>query len=64
MSLLPSEVHAALTQLLEGLSSSNNKSRAYAEAQLNAEWITARPDMLLMGLVEHIQASGEVSVSD
>lgn len=57
MSLLPSEIHAALTQLLQGLSSSDNNARSYAEEQLSAEWVAARPDVLLMGLVEQIQAS-------
>lgn len=57
MSLLSSEIHAALTQLLQGLSSPDNNARSYAEEQLGAEWVTVRPDVLLMGLVEQIQAS-------
>ena len=62
MSLLPAEVHAALTQLLQALSSSDNASRSQAEEQLNNDWVTGRPDVLLMGLVEQIQAAQEPSV--
>lgn len=57
MSFLSSEIHAALTQLLQGLSSPDNNARSFAEEQLSTEWVSARPDVLLMGLVEHIQAS-------
>ena len=63
MSVLPSEVHTALTQLLQGLSSADNNARSFAEEQLSAEWITARPEILLMGLVEHIQMVQEPSVN-
>jgi hypothetical protein len=62
MSLLPQEVHTALTQLLRALSSSDNDVRSQAEEQLGTEWVAARPDMLLMGLVEQIQESGDPSV--
>lgn len=62
MTILPSEIHTALTQLLQGLSSADNNTRSYAEEQLNTEWVTARPDVLLMGLVEHIQVAQEPSV--
>ncbi|KAL9103953.1 MAG: hypothetical protein Q9163_001059 [Psora crenata] len=61
MSILPPEVHSALTQLLQGLSSADNNTRTYAEEQLNNEWVGARPEMLLMGLVEQIQADPEPS---
>ncbi|KAL9130916.1 MAG: hypothetical protein Q9217_001019 [Psora testacea] len=61
MSVLPPELHTALTQLLQGLSSADNNARTYAEEQLNNEWVVARPDVLLMGLVEHIQADPEPS---
>lgn len=57
MSLLSSDIHVALIQLLQGLSSPDNNARSYAEEQLNVEWVTARPDVLLIGLVEQIQAS-------
>lgn len=63
MSLLSPEIHAALAHLLQGLSRPDNNARSAAEEQLNTDWVAARPDVLLMGLVEHIQASGEVSVS-
>ncbi|KAI9829591.1 MAG: hypothetical protein M1819_006096 [Sarea resinae] len=57
MSMLPAEVHAALTQLLQGLVSADNNVRTQAEEQLNNEWVVARPDVLLMGLVEQIQGA-------
>lgn len=62
MSVLPPEVHAALASLLQGLSSPDNQIRTHAEEQLNNEWIAARPDVLLMGLVEQIQSAHEPSV--
>lgn len=62
MSVLPPEVHAALASLLQGLSSPDNQIRTHAEEQLNNEWIAARPDVLLMGLVEQIQSAQEPSV--
>lgn len=62
MSVLPPEVHAALASLLQGLSSPDNQLRTQAEEQLNNEWVAARPDVLLMGLVEQIQSAQEPSV--
>ena len=62
MSVLPPEVHAALASLLQGLSSPDNQIRTQAEEQLNHEWIAARPDVLLMGLVEQIQSAQDPSV--
>lgn len=62
MSLLGPEVHQALAVLLQGLSSSENTVRTQAEEQLNNEWVTAQPDVLLMGLVEQIQDSTDPSV--
>ena len=62
MSLLPSEVHTALTQLLQALSSADNSTRSHAEQQLNDDWVGARPDVLLMALVEQMQEAGEASV--
>lgn len=64
MSLLPPEVGTALTQLLQTLSSADNNVRAQAEDQLNNEWVGGRPAMLLMGLVEQIQAPSEASVRE
>ncbi|KAF2443953.1 importin subunit beta-3 [Karstenula rhodostoma CBS 690.94] len=54
MATLPENVHAALTNLLRGLQSSDNVERAAAEQQLNDEWFSQRPDVLLMGLSEQI----------
>lgn len=62
MSILPPEINAALTQLLDGLSSSDNNARALAEEQLNTEWVAQRPDILLTGLVEQMQNSHDPSV--
>ncbi|KAG8529160.1 uncharacterized protein KY384_005795 [Bacidia gigantensis] len=61
MSVLPQEVLSALSQLLQGLGSADNNIRQKAEDQLSNEWATARPDALLMGLVEHIQGDPEAS---
>lgn len=57
MSVLPADVHAALAQLLQGLQSPDNVTRSHAEESLNSEWVIARPDVLLMGLVEQIQGA-------
>lgn len=62
MSVLSPEIHSALVQLLQGLQSPDNNVRSYAEEQLNNEWVIARPDVLLMGLVEQVQASQDLSV--
>ncbi|KAI9823298.1 MAG: hypothetical protein M1832_002522 [Thelocarpon impressellum] len=61
MSVLPAEVHAALTQLLQALSSADNGARGQAEERLNNDWVQGQPDVLLMGLVEQIQAAEEAS---
>lgn len=63
MSLLPPEVHSALSQLLRALTTADNTIRAQAEEQLNNDWILARPDVLLMGLVEQIQGAEDNAVS-
>lgn len=63
MSLLAPEIHANLSQLLVALTSSENDIRSRAEEQLNQEWVAGRPDVLLMGLVEQLQASQDVGVS-
>lgn len=62
MSVLPVEVGSALAELLHELSSSENVVRALAEERLNTEWAAARPDVLLMGLVEQIQVSQDPAV--
>ncbi|KAJ5764077.1 Importin subunit beta-3 [Penicillium manginii] len=54
MSLLPPEVHTALSQLLRALSTPDNAVRSQAEDQLNNEWVQNKPDVLLMGLAEQI----------
>ena len=55
MSILPPELHTALAELLQALSSADNSARSQAEEQLNTEWVAAQPGVLLMGLVEQIQ---------
>ena len=62
MSLLSSEVHTALAELLQKLASPDNQARTLAEEQLNNEWFIKQPDVLLVGLVEQIQLSQEPSV--
>ncbi|CAG7918001.1 unnamed protein product [Penicillium olsonii] len=54
MSLLPPEVHTALSQLLSALSTPDNTVRSQAEDQLNNDWVQNRPDVLLMGLAEQL----------
>jgi hypothetical protein len=57
MSALGPELHAALDQLLQGLQSPDNVLRTQAEAHLNDEWATSRPEVLLMGLSEQIEGA-------
>ncbi|KAJ5679014.1 Importin subunit beta-3 [Penicillium macrosclerotiorum] len=54
MSLLPPEVHTALSQLLRALGTPDNAVRSQAEEQLNNDWVQNKPDVLLMGLAEQI----------
>ena len=63
MSLLPPEVHTALSQLLRALITPDNTIRTQAEDQLNNDWIQNRPDVLLMGLVEQTHGSEDAGVS-
>lgn len=62
MSLLPAEVQGALSQLLQALSSPDNAVRSRAEEQLTNDWQTNRPDVLMMGLVEHAQGAQDPAV--
>ncbi|KAK2743567.1 hypothetical protein FQN55_007165 [Onygenales sp. PD_40] len=57
MSLLPQEVHVALSQLLLALASADNIVRTQAEEKLNNEWVQGRPDVLLIGLAEQLQGA-------
>ncbi|RDW63954.1 ARM repeat-containing protein [Coleophoma crateriformis] len=61
MSVIPADVHAELSQLLEALQSSDNSVRAQAEEHLAANWTATRPDLLLMALVEQIQGSTDTT---
>lgn len=60
--MLPAEVHAELTQLLQALQSSDNSIRSQAEDHLTNNWTATRPEVLLMGLAEQIAASADASV--
>jgi len=63
MSILPPQVHAELTELLQALQSSDNTVRSQAEDHLATNWTSAKPEMLLMGLVEQIYGSNDTTVS-
>lgn len=63
MSLLPPEVHTALSQLLRALSTPDNAVRSQAEDQLNNDWVQNRPDVLLMGLAEQLGGATDTIVS-
>jgi len=63
MSVLPPQVHAELTELLQALQSSDNTVRSQAEDHLATNWTSAKPEMLLMGLVEQIYGSNNITVS-
>lgn len=63
MATLPENVHAALANLLRGLQSPDNVERTAAEQQLNEEWFSQRPEVLLMGLSEQIDFAPDSSVS-
>jgi importin-5 len=62
MSMLPADVQGALTHLLQNLQSGDNAVRSGAENELNNEWFTNRPDVLLMGLAEQIQSGQDIQV--
>jgi importin-5 len=63
MSVLPPQVHAELTELLQALQSSDNTVRSQAEDHLATNWTSTKPEMLLMGLVEQIYGSNNITVS-
>lgn len=62
MSILPPDVHAELTQLLQALQSPDNGIRSQAEEHLQSNWTSTRPEVLLMGLAEQIQGAGDNAV--
>jgi hypothetical protein len=63
MSVLSPQVHAELSQLLQALQSPDNGIRTQAEDHLNNNWTDKQPEILLMGLVEHIEASQDPAVN-
>jgi oligoendopeptidase F len=60
--MLPADVHAELTQLLQALQSPDNSIRSQAEEHLQNHWTLNRPELLLMGLAEQIQNTPDISV--
>ncbi|KAI9666712.1 MAG: hypothetical protein M1821_004648 [Bathelium mastoideum] len=62
MSVLPPDVHPALTQLLQALQSPDNVARTQAEEELNSGWVASRPEILMIGLVEQIQGSEDPAI--
>ncbi|KAL9107145.1 MAG: hypothetical protein Q9227_007925 [Pyrenula ochraceoflavens] len=61
MSMLPPEMHVALSQLLQALQSSDNNVRSQAEAQLNGQWTSTQPAELLVGLAEQMQGNEDAA---
>lgn len=61
-SVLPAEVNAQLGQLLQQLQSPDNNVRSQAEEVLQNQWVSQRPEWLLMGLAEQIATSTDISV--
>ncbi|EGO55605.1 hypothetical protein NEUTE1DRAFT_148083 [Neurospora tetrasperma FGSC 2508] len=62
MSVLPADVTAELSQLLQALQSADNNIRSQAEEHLQNNWTSSRPGLLLMGLAEQIAGSSDASV--
>lgn len=62
MSMLPPEITAELGQLIQALQSPDNTIRAQAEDALANNWTNTRPEVLLMGLAEHIAGSQDAQV--
>lgn len=60
--MLPPEITAELGQLIQGLQSPNNELRSQAEEALANNWTNTRPEVLLMGLAEHIAGSPDTQV--
>lgn len=60
--MLPPEITAELGQLIVGLQSPNNDIRTQAEELLANNWTNTRPEVLLMGLAEHIAGSPDANV--
>lgn len=60
--MLPPEITAELGQLIQGLQSPDNTLRAQAEEALANNWTNTRPEVLLMGLAEHIAGSQDSQV--
>lgn len=62
MSVLSPEIAQQLGQLLQGLQSSDNVARSQAEEAMESQWVDARLDVFLMGLIEFIQSTQDAGV--
>lgn len=62
MSVLPADIHAELTTLLQALQSPQNDTRTQAEEHLQNNWTNTRPEVLLMGLAEQVQGASDPAV--
>lgn len=62
MSVLSPEITQQLGQLLQGLQSSDNVVRQQAEDAMESQWVDARLDVFLMGLIEYIQSTQDAGV--
>jgi hypothetical protein len=61
-SLVSSDVVSQLNQVLSSLVSNNNDLRSSAERQLNEQWITQQPELLLLSLAQLGRAHEEAHV--
>lgn len=61
MSMLPADITAELARLLQALQSSDNSIRSQSEEHLHNNWFVAKPEVLLMGLVEQISGSTDAN---
>ncbi|CEG80262.1 hypothetical protein RMATCC62417_14624 [Rhizopus microsporus] len=56
---VPTEILIQLNTVLTSLLSHDNNQRAAAEAQLNEQWVTSQPDLLLLGLAQFVANNTE-----
>jgi hypothetical protein len=61
--ILNTPINKYVAELLQALQSSDNNVRSQAEDHLTTNWTNAKPEMLLMGLVEQIHGSNDTTVS-
>ncbi|CAO3670398.1 hypothetical protein G6F70_006836 [Rhizopus microsporus] len=56
---VPTEILIQLNTVLTSLLSHDNNQRAAAETQLNEQWVTSQPDLLLLGLAQFVANNTE-----